>query len=474
MKKVLLAVFAMALLGSAFLPAMAQDEGDKDRKFVLNGWVRGRLDYINNYTDLTDNTLSSDPNDDGFSLFPIRAVVGVTGNFSRNVKAHVDFQYIGQFGDEPPQKDTSFLIDRSGANRAARAPFGLSGPAVQFLDPFQFNTQGVQFYQGYVELDKIGGSDFALRIGRQEHTFGTELFLGDNDYYAGLSFDGVRGMWQHGSNDLNFFYYRTAEDHNVFGGNGGGSVDSNLFGATYDWHFQKDWGTVGGYLLIGQDGGGNGPVFFPDSKVNTIGAHWYRPMADKIDSTINMFDWNVEYAIQNGDIGEPTGGPKTDISAWIGEAWFGFNFNAGSTTHGRVHVGTLMTSGDKTSTTKDEEFIPLFGDFHANNRFGDMDFIDEFGPSNITDFNVGYEHWFGANHSVMAAYHKFKLTEKNGLTEDDLGDEIDLKYTYRYSKNVSFEALVGQANAGKALEADFGVLKSDAVQRVLGQVVVAW
>jgi hypothetical protein len=54
----------------------------------------------------------------------------------------------------------------------------------------------------------------------------------------------------------------------------------------------------------------------------------------------------------------------------------------------------------------------------------------------------------------MAAYHKFKVTEKNGLTEDDLGEEIDLKCSYRYSKNVSFEALVGQAAVSGWLESD--------------------
>lgn len=473
MRKVLLTIMAAALAGTVFVPVWAQqDDGGKDnRKFVLNGMVRGRMDYINNYTDLTDNQLSSDPNDDGYTLFPIRAIVGVTGNFSDNVKAHVDFQYIGHFGDEPPQKDAQSFFDRTGNTRLPYYYF--AGPATQFYDPYQFNTQGVQLYQGYVELDHIGGSDFALRIGRQEHTSGTELFLGDNSFYAGLSFDGVRGMWQHGSNDLNVFYYRTAENHYPFGG--GGSVDSNLYGATYDWHFQDGWGTVGGYLLIGQDGGGSGPVFYPDSKVNTFGARWNRPMADKIDSTLNMFDWNVEYAVQRGDIGQPTGGPKTDISASVAEAWFGFNFNAGSSTHGRVHVGTLMTSGDDANTTdKYEGFIPLYGDFHAYNRFGDMDFIDEFGPVNITDFNVGYDHWFAENHHVGIAYHKFKLTEKNGATEDDLGDEIDLKYCYKYSKNVSFQALLGQENPGKALEAEFGVTKSDAVQRVLGQVVLTW
>lgn len=445
MKKVLLTVLAGAL-AATFVPAVAADESDK---FTFNGEVRARYEYLNNYLDVTDNQQSGDPNDDSYSLAPYRVMVGITGNFTKNVSAHVDLQYVGLFGDEfSPQKD-------------------IFPPVGQFITPYLFNTQGVQLYTGWVEMANIGGSDFGARLGRQEHTYGTELFMGDNDYYAGTSFDGLRGMWKHGNNDLNLFYYKVAEDNFIGPGTAGGANDSDFFGATYDWNFSNGWGTVGGYLLFGQDMNGNGPVFFPDSKVITYGVRWNRGMMN--GDKLNMFDWNVEAAAQTGDLGEPFGGPSVDLSGLVVEGWFGWNFHAGNS-HGRVHAGILMTSGDDTSTTdKVEAFTPMYGDFHANNRFGDLDFVEQFGSANITDINVGYEHWFGDAHYVMAAYHMFTLTEDNGAPSDDLGDEIDLTYGFTYSKNLSFQVTLGQMSPGDV----FGP-SSDPVERVTAQAKLRW
>ena len=452
MKKVLLTVLAGVLAGTTFVPARAED--DAENKFEFNGDVRARYEYLSNYTDLQDTDSATGAFSDSFGIAPYRVMIGMTGNFAKNVTAHVDLQYTGHFGDEfNPSKDNPF--------------FGtFPGPAGQGDAAYQFATQGVQLYQGWLDIGKIGGSDFSVRVGRGEHTYGTELFLGDNDYYSGQSFDGVRGMWQHGASDLNFFYYKISEN-NCFGPCFGvdTSADSNLWGATYDWTF-KTMGTVGGYVLEAQDLGGDGPVFFPDSNIMTVGARWNRGMmtGDKL----NMFDWNIEYAIQDGDGGGPFGGPETKIKSWVGEGWFAFNFNAGES-HGRVHIGTLMTSGDDFTSADVEEFFTLYGDFHANNRFGDVDWVDQFGPSNLTDYNIGYQHWFG-NHSVMVAYHMFQETESNGAAEDKIGDEIDLEYAYKYSKNVTFTVMLGQASPNDKF---FG-FATDPVQRMSGQVNVRW
>jgi len=453
MKKVWLTVLVGALLGITFVPALAEDDAEK--KFEFTGEVRARYEYLNNYTDLQDNDPATDSFDDAFGIAPYKVKVGITGMFAKNVTAHVDMLYTGHFGDEfNPSKDNPF--------------FGtFPGPVGQGDAPYQFATQGLQLYQGYVDIGKIGGSDFGVHVGRAEHTYGTELFMGDNDFYSGQSFDGVRGMWQHGSNDLNVFYYKVSEN-NCFGPCFGidGSDDSNFFGATYDWTF-KTMGTVGGYVLQAQDLGGDGPVFFPDSSLTTFGARWNRGMMS--GDKLNMFDWNIEYAMQSGDGGQPFAGPEVKLKGWIGEGWFAFNYNAGNT-HGRVHVGALMTSGDDTTTADDEEFFGLYGDFHANNRFGDLDFIDEFGPSDTTDYNIGYEHWFGSNHYVMFAYHMFQETESNGAPEDKIGDEIDVKYAYQYSKNVAFSVMLGQASPND----DFFGFATDPVQRAYAQVDLTW
>lgn len=460
MKKVLFTVLAGVLAGTTIAPALAED-ADKPT-FEFDGGVRVRYEYLNNYLDLTDNTGSSATNDDHLSIAPYRMMVGITGNFAKNVSAHVDLQYIGHAGDEfNPSKDNPF--------------FTFPGPMGQGDAATQFATQGVQLYQAYVDIGKIGGSDFGLRFGRAEHTYGTELFLGDNDYYSGLSFDGARGMWRHGSNDLNVFYYKISEENcfsNCF--NISGSNDSNLWGATYDWTF-KTMGTVGGYVIIAQDLGGDGPVFTRDSKVKTYGARWNRGMmtGDKLD----MFDWDIEYARQSGDIGGPfDADPNQKIKAWVGEGWFAYNFNAGSNTHGRVHIGALITSGDKNSSgTTNEEFVTLYGDFHANNRFGDLDWVDQFGPSDITDYNIGYEHWIGADHYVMFAYHMFKETDghANNVLEDKIGNEIDLKYGYKYSKNLGFEVLLGQASPNATHFFGAGG-KADKVERASVQAKLSW
>jgi hypothetical protein len=433
MKKVLFTVLAGVLAGMTFAPALAADD---EKMFTFNGEVRARYEYLNNYLDLADNDSGATAFDDQMGITPYRVMVGITGNFEKNVSAHVDLQYTGHFGDTfNPSSDNPFFL-----------PFPT--PVGQADAAYQFATQGVHLYQGYVDIGKIGGSDFGIRIGRQEHTYGTELFMGDNDYYNGLAFDGIRGMWKHGSSDLNVFYYKISEENCFFGcftGNGfgpGASADSNLWGATYDFNF-KTWGTVGGEALIAQDLGGDGPEGFPDSKVMTYGVRWNRGMMN--DDKLNMFDWNIEVAAQTGDEGDPFGGPSIDISTWVLEGWFAFNFNAGNS-HGRVHIGTLMTSGNEFAGTEEKDFFTLYGDFHANNRFGDLDWEDTLlgGPHNITDFNVGYEHWFGDAHYVMLAYHMFATTESDPGAEDKIGDEIDVKYGYRYSKNLSFEVSFGQ------------------------------
>jgi hypothetical protein len=62
------------------------------------------------------------------------------------------------------------------------------------------------------------------------------------------------------------------------------------------------------------------------------------------------------------------------------------------------------------------------------------------------------------------------MTESNGAVEDKIGDEIDLEYAYKYSKNVTFTVMLGQANPND----DFFGFATDPVQRMSGQVNVRW
>src|SRR5262245_34225911 len=96
MKKVVLTVLACAL-AAPIVPVRAAD--DSESKFEFNGMVRSRYEYMNNYFDLADQIGGVD-SDDHLSVAPYRAVVGITGNFAKNVSAHVDLQYTGHWGDQ--------------------------------------------------------------------------------------------------------------------------------------------------------------------------------------------------------------------------------------------------------------------------------------------------------------------------------------------------------------------------------------
>ena len=167
--------------------------------------------------------------------------------------------------------------------------------------PTSSRPKASELYQGYVEIGKIGGSDFsAVRPLAPEHTYGTELFLGDNDYYNGLSFDGVRGMWQHGQQRperllLHRSPKRTAAStaSPATDSGPGASADSNLWGATLRLEVQEV-GTA--RRLRPHRPGISAATDRQDSsripRCTTYGARWNRGMMT--DDKLNMFDWNIE------------------------------------------------------------------------------------------------------------------------------------------------------------------------------------
>jgi len=185
------------------------------------------------------------------------------------------------------------------------------------------------------------------------------------------------------------------------------------------------------------------------------------------------FDWNIEAAGQTGDAGNPfpvlCGTSDTcDLSGAVAEGWIGFNFNHGERSRSRVHVGFYSASGDKSDTDKVESFIPLFGDFHG--RLGYNDF---FGASDIDDINAGYEVWLNdGRHMAGIYYHMFKENEPAPGDDDDLGDEIDLKYSFQWKPNVGLEVGYDMLNPGKAFE--FTGFDPDTVVRGYVQLRTRW
>jgi len=428
-----IAAYALALAAIVLAaPAWAQDS---DPMFKVTGEVRVRGEYLENLADAEDHSDAVPGADDSYDIWPYRVRLGVKGDFGNNVRAVVEVQNFGYFGNEFPVK-TAF----------SGGPF----PVDQNDDYFPPYTQSTALYQGYFEIGEIGGSDWLLRVGRQEHVLGNELFLGDGDFYNGVSYDGIRAMLDKEKWDLNLFYYRLYEPNGgcptVFGGPCL-SDTQEMYGATLN--FGIGMGEIEPYVLYVRDGDTTGGF-----SVYNVGARWTRPSDGE-----QVFDWNLEAAIQDGD-SKPTG----TIEAYVAEGWFGFNFGADK--KHRVHVGAYLGSGDDGSDPdKFKAFTSPFQDSWAYNRLGDSetgDLVQSLGGG-VTDINAGYR-FMGEKNSLRASVHNLTLTEVAGAGSDEIGNEFDAAWDHTYNEYLTFTAGLAYMDFGDLFGTD-----TDAGMRVYGQ-----
>jgi hypothetical protein len=450
MKKALvLGALALAMV-AAPRPALAQDE-DGEKKFTIHGEVRTRAEYQEYMNDFSPDS------GDAFSYWPYRIRLAAEGKFAEGIRGYVEIQNFGDFGNVPPDK--AFPSFFTGLPDPLGASFSQTPYASFFFPGSGGGTDAVALYQGFIELDKIGESNISARIGRQEMTAGTELLIGDADFYSGVSFDGARGMWSNEKFDVNAFYFKTSELNNTLLGTTGDSVDSNFYGLTGDWTISDPIGTVGVYWLGNQIR--NELVFDGPGRLETYGAHF-----TKLPSREQAFDWNIEAAFQSGSQNDD--GDELDFGGSVIEGWFGWSFGA-SARH-RVHVGGLLASGDDTEDDSIDSFQSLYGDGHAWGRLGNLDIIP---LTNVMDINVGYSVNFAEKHTVSAMVHSLAFDTVSPGADDSIGTEISALYAYQMTPILGFEVAVANHMSGEALD-DFVGGDAEDIMRVWGQARLRW
>lgn len=439
MKKLLFVmVLALGVVALMTPPAMAQEE----KPFTLHGEARFRGDYNANTSDFNDDSGV----DDG-SFWPYRIRIAAEGHFSKNVTAWIEFQNASVFGgDFSPVKNGHGEVDEGG---------------------------NAQLYQGNITIDGLWNKNFSLRMGRQEIVAGTELLLGDLDFYAGQSFDGFTGSFKlkkgtvmllatrisEGQYDPLFASFLPAPGAVGFGGSG---VTSNFYGAYTTWNIPMN-STLDAYLLNLKAHGNFGIA--GDFDVMTIGARWSKDVVGK-----NGLFWNIEHAMQSGDA-------DTDIDAKgsVTEGWIGWNFKSGKNNH-RVYAKLEAASGDDDPANTDEDgFIPLFGDFHNRVGHGDWFFLSGnptslaggVGDLGLQAVALGWTGRFGDKHELGAELWQVATSEDNVAGEDSLGSEIDVFYNYIYSKNLVFSGSLSQLSPDDGLTGGAGA-PDDSVTRLYG------
>ena len=456
-RKLLLAVLVVGMVASVPL-ARAADAGDQ--KWQVSAEVRSRWERLENYLDLNDNGSTQD----AFTFMPYRFRVGVDGQLADDVSVKIQVQNWGSWGNQDPQQ--SF---------ATNGFFGFFGPVGQNLDgdsalPGARKSE-TSLYQGYVALNKIGGSDFWAKVGRMESPLGTGLIIGNEEFYNGTVFDGIKAGYDEKDWSVHAFYFRTSQTE---------PIDSSLtVDAAHDNHVldggvfslktgeEEGWGDVDVYGIGFQDGF-TGDVFDPIGAPHlwTFGAHWWRAVKSKKDADDFPLDWNIEGAMQTGDVtdvddfnGNGDFTDKLDFGGTIIDGSVGWNFAMGDTIH-RVSGGIIYKSGDDNVTDKNiDSWVALFPSNHG--RYGNADFFGAnigsgyfigSGPSGfssgLTAYNIAYDlNYDNGEHMFGGRYWKFEPTEDKIKTSPttsfeikDFGTEWDLWYQYRYSENVSLYA----------------------------------
>jgi hypothetical protein len=440
MKKLLyVAILAFGVVVMMAPPVMAQDE----KPFTLHGEVRFRGEYDDNASDFDDDL------DDGALFWPYRVRIAAEGHFAKNITAWLEFQSAGVAGDDA----TGFAPVRTG--------LGFT-----------------EMYQGNITLGQLWSKNFSLRIGRQEMVAGTELLLGDLDFYAGLSHDGLVGNWKFDKWNLMTWYTRPLEgsvsgffgggflppDQNPVSSCAGGCDTQHFLGAYANWTVAKNQG-IDVYLmsLADRDTGGN---------FQTIGGRYSRDVAGK-----NGLFWNLEAAIQTGQTeSEFISGADLDAGGRVIEGWIGWNFKAGKHNH-RVYARYTQASGDDDPLdNSDDSFQSLFGDFH--NRLGHGDFFQVSGDSTqlggvaglgINAMAAGWNGHFGDRSELGAELWKFTTDVEDPVTtEDALGSELDFWYNYNYSKNLTFSASLSRFSPDDELTGTGPGALDDTVSRLYG------
>ena len=444
---------ALLALGVVILmapPVQAQEE----KPFTIHGEVRFRGEYSDNTTDFDKNF------DDGGLFWPYRVRIAAEGHFSKNISAWIEFQNAAVAGQ------TDAVI--------GGVPVFHNGTGGEIGN----DGSAVEMYQGNLTIDQLWSKNFSLRIGRQEIVAGNELLLGDLDFYSGLSHDGLVGNWKLRKSNLMLWYTRPIEGQIGFSLTGlgantppdqlpivgsTGSTTQNFLGGYWTTTIFKNQ-NLDVYLMELQDRS-------VGANFQTAGARWAR------EANAGLF-WNVEYAQQFGQAssGYVTGsGTDVDAGGHAIEAWAGWAFKMGKNSH-RLFGRYEEASGDKASSTKNEGFIPLFGDFH--NRLGHGDWFHMADASTglgggvtaggIKAWSVGYTGYFRERHELGAAYWDYTQAEDNGAASDKLGTAYDVWYGFNYSRNLTFTASVSQLNPDDALTGG-GAAPNDAVMRIYGQ-----
>lgn len=461
---IMLAVFSLILPGVLTAYDYDSDESEivlritDEIDLAINGEIRTRMEWNDNLVDYTNDI------DDEFGYVPSRVRLGIKLSLPRDVDFYMEAQELFSFGEDTPARLTEYgrqaprpritggrIADfppNSGSigeiDNAGNDPFLDAGArrnenarvSGNFITSTHRDDLGL--YQAHITANNVGDSIFSARVGRQELVFGNEWLLGDLDFYGGASLDAVRGWWDFDRSRLDVFWAKVDEQNTGAGEVNSTDDDTDLYGVYFTW---PEVGTsLIGYDLYAMgvksqaDGGA-------DSHSTNFESYWIG------GRVFRQPEWgwhfNAEATYQFGDITLADG--DMDIAAWGFEGSVGYTWDVEGNPD--LHFGLTYATGDDPNDTEDwEGFSAPLQDFHP--RLG---FADAFAASNLMAFQLGYAgSW--ENLAWGVELYDFQADEDPVPGEDQYGNEVDLWFSYQYSRNLSVQIAYAFLSLDNAIE----------------------
>ncbi len=356
---------------------------------------------------------------------------------------------------------------------------GINSPSSTMIDVD--DSDSLDLYEAHLRLKQsIFGFDTTFTVGRQELALGSEMLLGDDTKYAGLSWDAVRIDFKPLENLSTSLFAAKVVENSVVIWEDSSTVwpitpldDAHIFGIWNTLDLNADF-LIDFYLLYftnQNDGGSVFDEYVNKEKIWTVGA---RVNFDKLELAGQKFDFSAEVAMQMGDFDDA--GQDLDI-----KDSFAFEVELGWSPEipwsPRLALGFAWATGDEDPADGDmSHFFSL-----AQDTQGRLGMSDLFVLENIQCFYVdasckpmSKEEW-----TLGITYLRFDAPEEDdaigiggdglvngaGSTASEVGSEIDFYTSYKISDNADLKLCWAWLDPGE-LVSDQAALGDDAAHRV--------
>jgi hypothetical protein len=280
-------------------------------------------------------------------------------------------------------------------------------------------------YQGFVE-GKLPETDIlALKVGRQEFSYGSTFILGGNSFYDGLVFDAVRLRLQ------------PTETLSV-------DMLGGMYGSPFNAGLKGNLSGVYASCRLSDDGVIEAYGFHDTGSDDHHRGEYRDTWGLRVAATFGPIGVEVEPVFQTGRVFNPGNGGNDSISAHGGHV----DVSMESTVAGRKSTflaGYALGSGDREAANGSrfgKEFrnpdtdTSLLGDMNVVGDFSGITVNDRH-ASGIHDFTLGWGIDITKNLNVTATGHYFLADEGPEGFSRDIGLETDFMVTYALNDNLT-------------------------------------